>query len=717
MPTSNNPLPQSNPHSEGDLHQPELQQIAENPQSLEETLPNETSIETVDESHSATEKEGASTEGTPADEESQQSAAHTDSAEENTTPQNSNGENLNCHNFFSKKPALNLILFLVAALSFIFTICHIYTICNISIKHLEETQRLATDFKRPVSERMADINNTRDLFHLETFVLIASISVFILSFSRPLLMLLRKSKKASIISLVASINILVILAAFALNYFKYPESTTATVIATLLFTTTITCIFLMPKRASAQQGETYTNKAKNIHYIKFTLLPSLTTFSAISLALLIDTISTLLFDKSAPKKTPDFLNEFFNDPDNIKILIFTFIFSLILNFSYALSIVTIIQEIFEKKRQKRDEGESTGKDDKDRGAILGEEGEGKGEGESIKSTLKSHIKSLVLLLPLSASTVFVLALIHNTQVVNNDLSTAIQITSIQFADSKYAWLTITFCMLLIAYISAIPRFLLLQCFNSTEFLLHSSENKNTQREVEHFYTRTLIVSSTLIFLSVLINYQILKVLSPKDLIVLLLLAAFLSLIICAPRVRNIFGREYVLKEASVIHQNQGKEKLSSIIFIIAIIILPSLINVGIIPNIVKGFSDMVTSPGDTLGSVETDYSCVFSNDISKNDSISFGVITETKPDSVHIFTPTYDYGRSAYGKKLDDRYIHLNNLSEAQVKVPTGYHVEKFNNTKHRYNMYTGKCEYTKTRYSLIITNNQENQNRPPRKF
>lgn len=272
-------------------------------------------------------------------------------------------------------------------------------------------------------------------------------------------------------------------------------------------------------------------------------------------------------------------------------------------------------------------------------------------------------------------------------------------------------------MLLIVYISAIPHFLLPQCFDSTEFLFHSNKNKNTQREVEHVYTRTLIVSSTLIFFSILINYQILKVLSPKDLIVLILLASFLSLAICAPRVRNIFEREYVLKEALEVHQNQGKEKLSSIIFIIAIIILPSVINVGIIPNLVKGVSDMVTSPGDTLGSVETDYSCVFSNDISKKDSISFGVITETKPDSVHIFTPTYDYGRSAYGKKLDDRYIHLNNLSEAQVKVPSGYHIEKFNNTKHRYNMYTGKCEYIKARYSLIITDNQENQNRPPRKY
>ena len=707
MPTGSNPIPPANPYAEGTI----------NPGSNKESKTSQI-VEATNKSHSATEKEGAQAKGTPAGAESQQSAEHTDQAEKITTHQNSNGGSLNFRNLFSKSPIWNWILFLIALASLSITICHISTIYNISIKHLEETQRLATDFKKPISERIADINNTRNLFHLEASILIASISVFILSFLRPFLMLFRKSKKTALISLAAIINIPALLTVCALHYFKYPESTTATVIATLFLALTLAFIFLIFIHTPAQQGETYTNKAKIFHYVKFTLLPSLTTFSAISLALLIDTISTLLFDKSAPKKTPDFLNEFFGDPVNITILLLVIFLSLIFNYNYAISIVTIIEDIFEKKRQKRGEGEPTKKDEevpsdreKDEGVASGR------EGESIKSTLKSHIKSLVLLLPLSASAVFILALIHNTQVVNNDLSTAIQITSIQFADSKYTWLTITFSLLLIAYISAIPYFLLPQCFDSTEFLFHTDENKNTQREVEYLYTRTLIVSSTLIFFSALINYQILKVLSPKDLIVLLLLATFLSLLICTPRVRNIFDREYALKEASRAHQNQGKEKISSIILIIAMILLPSLINVGIIPNLVKGVSDMITSPGDTLGSVETDYSCVFSNDTSKKDSIAFGVITEAKPDSVHIFTPTYDYGRRTYGKKLDDRYIHLNNLSEAQVKVPTGYHIEKFNNTKHYYNMYTGKCEYTKTRYSLIITDNQKNQNKPPNKY
>lgn len=61
MPTSNNP------HSEGELHQSEIQQKAAS-QPLEDAAQNETSTEAANRLHSAEEKEGASAEGAPADE-------------------------------------------------------------------------------------------------------------------------------------------------------------------------------------------------------------------------------------------------------------------------------------------------------------------------------------------------------------------------------------------------------------------------------------------------------------------------------------------------------------------------------------------------------------------------------------------------------------------------------------------------------------------------
>ena len=506
----------------------------------------------------------------------------------------------------------------------------------------------------------------------------------------------KRNKKSIFSALLILIPIMISITMVTLYYFKCIEQNTVIIFTIPLIIFSITCALLVFINNPAQQGEKYTTKAKFFHYLKFIFLPSLVTCLVIFLTLFIDTISTLLFDKFAPHKTPDILKNFFSDPSNFITLAIAIFLSLVPNFSNAISITTIIQEIFEEKRYH----EKTKKPSKQEG--------------SIKSTLKSHIKSLTLLLPASASMTFIFALIHNTQVIKDDLSTAIQITSIQFAESKYTWLVIAFSMLLIFYISSIPYFFLSQSLDSTEFLFHVDKNKNIQEKVEYLYLRVLAIASVLTFFSALINYQLLKILSPKESIIFLLLVTLLSSAINARHMQNIFDKEYATKDTAEIQPISHGGKTASFIFISIIIILPSLIGNALIPNVLKGFSDVITSPGDTLGSIETDYSCIFSNDNQEKSSIAFGVLTEAKPDSIHIFTPTYDYKRRAYGKKSDNGNIQLNNLTEAQIKIPTGYHVEKFNINKHYYDVTTGKCtqltplsfyESTQIKTKLVIRN------------
>ncbi len=103
---------------------------------------------------------------------------------------------------------------------------------------------------------------------------------------------------------------------------------------------------------------------------------------------------------------------------------------------------------------------------------------------------------------------------------------------------------------------------------------------------------------------------------------------------------------------------------------------------------------MITNPGDTLGSIETDYSCVFSNNVEEKNSIAFGVIVESKPDSVHIFTPEYNQEKNSYGEEVGNGKVKPNKLAESQVKIPGGYRIEKFDNNKHGYDLTVGKCIY-----------------------
>ena len=494
--------------------------------------------------------------------------------------------------------------------------------------------------------------------------------------------------------------IIIILSAILLWHFKYIVniSTTSFIIATatifilfltvatiFIFYTAIATIFKIIKRisimlhkvVSVRKGKTYTGAEKSLHYIMFTLIPTFAIFAVALFVLGVDTLSTALYDRHTYRTTPTFLKEFFNDPDAKIVLPIFLVFSFIVNASTATSIITIIEEIFKNKRRK-----------KAKRTILSS------KERSTRSTIASHIKLILPLLPLAASIVFIFGLLHNTQVTKGNLSTAIQITAIQFTESKYIWLTMAFSLLLIGYISFIPYFLLPQCVNGAEKIILRGRKENIKREVECIYFMIISISSALTSFCALINYQILKILSHKEIIIFLLTTLFISFTLCCVSLRNILNKKYALKRTAEIHSRTLKENITALILALFSAFLISSIGSTLIPNIAKGFSDMVTSPGDTLGSVETDYSCVFSNDIKEKSSITFGILTEAKPDSVHVFTPTYDYQYRAYGKKLDNGNIRLNNLTESQLKIPTGYHVEKFNNDKHHYDVTTGKCTY-----------------------
>jgi membrane protein len=695
MPTSNNP------HSEGELHQSEIQQKAAS-QPLEDAAQNETSTEAANRLHSAEEKEGASAEGAPADEESQQPATHTDSAER-TTPENSNGKNLNCDNFFSKKEGLNCILFLIASLSLIFIICQINTIYNISTNHLTEVQKILGENNNHPGAGWGKINELRNSFQANICTLIILIITSISCFIRPISILFKRQTKIIFISIASLFALAIAATLFALHHFKYVDNITTISIITAvcyIIAIIIACIVCTAIKAHREEkGNSYTVAQQVIHYLRFSLASSAAGIIVIIAVLLIDLISSSLFNKTAPRTVHNFLDEFFNTPGHTLLFVIIFIIFLAINLINATSAITTIEEIFKNKRDKK--AKKIQNPNKN----------------FIQSTISSHAKLLIPLLPLSTSLVFIFVLIHYTQVTKNNLSTAIQITASQFADNKYVWLTMAFFMLLILYVASMPSFLLLGAVDGSETIFYPSRYRDARREVVQLYRRILSISTILVFSSSIINYQILKIISDRDIVIWLSALTFMSFSLCPLVVTKIFNTKYPLKDTVGIRIKTPKEKFISVtlalVFIASFSIFPNIL----LPSLAKDIGDTIASPGETLGSVETDYSCVFSNDVSKKDSISFGVITEIKPDSIHIFAPEYNHGNMTYGKEYDSGWVKLNSLVETQVKIPTGYHIEKFDSTKHRYNIYTGKCEYTKTRYSLIITDNQENQNRPPRKY
>lgn len=103
---------------------------------------------------------------------------------------------------------------------------------------------------------------------------------------------------------------------------------------------------------------------------------------------------------------------------------------------------------------------------------------------------------------------------------------------------------------------------------------------------------------------------------------------------------------------------------------------------------------ILANPGPTLESEESDYACVFPNDNKSNESITLGVVIESKPESIRIFTPDYNRNGNKYGNLTDKVKVELNKLTETQIKISGGYRIEKFDNSKHHYNLFSGKCVY-----------------------
>ncbi|WP_315328401.1 hypothetical protein [Rothia mucilaginosa] len=138
----------SNPHSEGELHQSKIQQKAENPQSSEETPPNETSTEATTITSSLRGK--ASLESISTANHTQKPEINNIPVEEKSNPQNSNEKKIdfcnffsdNLRNLFSDNPRKNDVLFFLAVAILAFIIGFLIVEYDISLKHLSESNRL-----------------------------------------------------------------------------------------------------------------------------------------------------------------------------------------------------------------------------------------------------------------------------------------------------------------------------------------------------------------------------------------------------------------------------------------------------------------------------------------------------------------------------------------------------------------------------------------------
>ena len=333
------------------------------------------------------------------------------------------------------------------------------------------------------------------------------------------------------------------------------------------------------------------------------------------------------------------------------------------------------------------------------------------------SILTTQTKLLRNLFPASIIASFIFVLYHNQELTNGDIGSALEITSAQFPENKIKWATITLLYFLTSYFSCSPA------------LFVKSVRGSLNRDFPHLakghpyinYLISLTITAFLTTISNLINIHVIKLITTEDIEINLFLTTILSFTICVFPIRQIIINQIPDNVA----QDKAPKASGVTIFIYYILLLISiLVSFSIASKIFfeyfpKSIGGVVANPGATLDSEESDYACVFPNDNKSKESITLGIVVESKPESIRIFTPEYNRDYNKYGKQIGEGKVALNKLVETQIKISGGYRVEKYDGSKHVYNRQTGKCEYIKTRYSIkdiFYLNDKENSKKPPRK-
>ena len=457
-------------------------------------------------------------------------------------------------------------------------------------------------------------------------------------------------------------------------------------------------------------------KQKKSRAILYTILTSLIPFPA---TFIITYIFIYVSESGKSNSIQKFLDQVHNNPSLIAILMVLmpiFIYPFLV---YA-SMSKEAQDINEKEVQIKESTSPPKKTKKKAGKKAGKKAEKKAESNengAILSAFLKHSKALISSSTILAIIVYMSVLNLNLDSASGNLGTALQITSIQFSENKFKWIAQLSMYILLAYLTLLPALLVPKLKKYVRLHESFSFLKGFNPQNPAHLCMALILLSTILTTIVNICITALFLSTLKDNIEFFLISTpMLSYAFCAISIILTINRKFQITSSQT---KRLKLTLSESVLWLSVSVLLLFIAYIFITYIPYDLGRVIANPGKSLGSSESTYDCVFPTDPKSRDSIAFGVITASKPESVHIFTPEYNREKNSYGEEAENGKVNLNKLAESQVKIPGGYRIEKFDGFKHRYNLRTGKCEYVQTRYSLkeiFYKEYIENSKKPPHK-
>ncbi|WP_424108733.1 hypothetical protein [Rothia mucilaginosa] len=320
------------------------------------------------------------------------------------------------------------------------------------------------------------------------------------------------------------------------------------------------------------------------------------------------------------------------------------------------------------------------------------------------------IKSLTQLIPIIISISFMFILMKNISLVDNDLGAAIHLTAIEFTQYKYEWISFIFIIILIVYSSFLPALALdilrkgIEPVRKIQILEHPRNpyiqwrnNSPTQAATVTAIFKALLSNIILISATIYIEIAIKIILAVNN------SPSMATWILLFSSLAYINSHIIILSRKSDNPLKARKILYSSCLkFLLFLAVIFSLaFHESIIYSLKGNLASLgatISSPSRIINnSEETYYSCAFLDKPGSSESIAFGIIASSKDSSIHIFSPIRNEDTGKYAEKKDDGILYPNKLVETHIKVTEGYHIEKFNRSKHWFNPNSGKCVYENT--------------------
>lgn len=303
--------------------------------------------------------------------------------------------------------------------------------------------------------------------------------------------------------------------------------------------------------------------------------------------------------------------------------------------------------------------------------------------------LLEQFKTILSLSPIALIITFILTLYYYNWVAQGNINTAFKITSLQLTQDRYQLISSTIISLFIIYLILIPS----KTLDVTALNMDiTPDSKDPQKNLDlDAYIRATWHIAIFTLFTGFPAWAIYRLMTPQSYIDSLASFVFFAFVFGQIKLLSSSPLETIDALKFIAESAPNFKGLRSILFTLLILLLGLKFTT---PLLVINAGKNVVDIGSTSNNPMHAYSCIFPLQNPQSESISFGIVVESKDKYLHIFTPTYNQEKNSYTQVDFIGNTFPLNPTESYISLKEDYRIEQYDESIHEYNSNTGKCKH-----------------------